>query len=289
MENIDKYIEEVLCFNDSFVECYMRKNGVNSENWDGIYRSEDGNVRYGCYCNNIPTIDAALTQNKGTSTYLNNIINKIFSLNKEDRIIYADIMRDKIEDSYNIWLERDEITMEQDEELEFLHRYISYADKDNPYDLTMLIYGLDMFFCDIKNGFLRFGIDLGGVAAKTGIPTFSEKDTLPESHFAYFEALKSRNEIVRKAPIASTIQRWTIVRTLMECATGWRLTNDENKLLYNKTDIAKFISFLCGGSEDRIRKQLEDDLPTKDIVQMTSYLDKIGLQKISEKIKSDYK
>lgn len=91
----------------------------------------------------------------------------------------------------------------------------------------------------------------------------------------------------KKESNATTAQQWIVIRTLMECATGWRLTNDENKLMYNKTDIAKFISFLCGGSEEVIRKHLEDGLPMKDINEMIPFLNNVGLHKIAEKIKND--
>lgn len=88
---------------------------------------------------------------------------------------------------------------------------------------------------------------------------------------------------------ATLVQQWTIIRNLMECATDWRLTNGENRLMYNKTDVAKFLSFLCGGSEDRIRKHLENDLPAKDVNEIIPYLENIGLHEISNRIKKDSK
>lgn len=88
---------------------------------------------------------------------------------------------------------------------------------------------------------------------------------------------------------ATLLQSWTVIRNLMECAVGWRLTNNDNKLMYNKKDVAKFIAFLCGGSEERIRKHLEDELPAKDVNIILPYLDNIGLQKISDRIKNDEK
>lgn len=93
----------------------------------------------------------------------------------------------------------------------------------------------------------------------------------------------------RKEPKASLSQKWAIIRNLMECAVNWRLVNDDNKLLYSKTDVAKFLSFLCGGSEDRIRKHLEDELPVKEINELIPYLENIGLHKISKRIKEDSK
>lgn len=91
----------------------------------------------------------------------------------------------------------------------------------------------------------------------------------------------------RREPTASFAQQWVIVRNLMECAVGWRLTNDDNKLMYHKKDIAKFLSFLCGGSADRIRKFLECELPAKEANEIIPYLENIGLHKIAERIKKD--
>lgn len=100
----------------------------------------------------------------------------------------------------------------------------------------------------------------------------------------HFQELKeSAND---KMKVATHAQRWAIIRNLMECAVDWRLTTDEDKLMYNKTDIARFLSFLCGGSEDRIRKHLEDELPAKGIKEIIPYLENIGLHEISNRIKS---
>ena len=85
---------------------------------------------------------------------------------------------------------------------------------------------------------------------------------------------------------ATTAQKWAILYNLMNLSTGWRLTDDENKLMYNKTDIAKFISFLCGGSEEFIRKRLEDEISTKEINEIIPILNNIGLNKIAENIKN---
>lgn len=93
----------------------------------------------------------------------------------------------------------------------------------------------------------------------------------------------------RKEPRASLSQKWAIIRNLMECAVDWRLTNDDNKLLYKKTDIANFLSFLCGGAEDRIRKHLEDELPAKEINEIIPYLESVGLHEIANRIKKDLK
>lgn len=91
--------------------------------------------------------------------------------------------------------------------------------------------------------------------------------------------------IVGNAKQATVLQRWLVLRSLMEMAVDWRLTDDDNRLNYNKTDIADFLCFLCGGSAQRTRKMLEEDIPPKDVAGIIPYLDKIGLAKVAEYIK----
>lgn len=91
--------------------------------------------------------------------------------------------------------------------------------------------------------------------------------------------------IVGNAKQATVLQRWLVLRSLMEMAVDWRLTDDDNRLNYNKTDIADFLCFLCGGSAQRTRKMLEEDIPSKDVAGIIPYLDKIGLAKVAEYIK----
>lgn len=72
----------------------------------------------------------------------------------------------------------------------------------------------------------------------------------------------------------------------MECAVDWRLTDDNNNLMYNKTDVARFLSFICGGSEDRIRKRLDEEISSKEMNEIIPYLESIGLHKIAERLKN---
>lgn len=92
-------------------------------------------------------------------------------------------------------------------------------------------------------------------------------------------------ETRKKQAKGSLLQQWVVIRNLMECAVDWRLTDDNNNLMYNKTDVARFLSFICGGSEDRIRKRLDEEISSKEMNEIIPYLESIGLHKIAERLK----
>lgn len=173
------------------------------------------------------------------------------------------------------------------------------------YDLeTKLDYGylllLDLDYLHQGDYSHYFPLHVAGVFKEFGFEI--KQETQGEDDGYHFQGLKFDNyqsnnnteaeakiRINRKEPRASFSQKWVIIRNLMECAVDWRLTTDDNKLLYKKTDIANFLSFLCGGAEDRIRKHLEDELPAKEINEIIPYLENIGLHEISNRIKKDSK
>lgn len=136
------------------------------------------------------------------------------------------------------------------------------------------------FLIKISNIFKYCGISMNELSEEMGY-----KKVTP----IYFEKKDKHSTNNKKRAKATSLQQWAVLRVLMEGAVNWRLTDNNNKLRFDKTKIAEFVSFICGGSPDVIRKQLEKDLPAKDVDEILPYLNNIGLHEIAEKIKDDYK
>lgn len=206
--------------------------------------------------------------------YLCNIQNKLLSLTtKETRVYYSRIISRTINDEY----------------IMFLDWFESSPEDSKPCEAIEI--AINIFIARIIALFQDCDIEL--------IDYLNKQDNISKVNYTELKRFSTQtnsnvyniHSSIRKTNPAKAVlsQQWVIIRNLMECATDWRLTNDENKLMYNKTDIAKFLSFLCGGSEDRIRKQLEEELPAKEINEIIPYLENIGLYKIADRIKKDTK
>lgn len=208
---------------------------------------------------------------------LDGIKNKLLSMPINVRPQYAKFIVDAINNEVSMF----EYTIET----ELDYGYLLSLDLDYLYQLDYS----HSFPLHITGVFEEFGIEIKH--------EIQEKDNSYHFQGLKLENYQSNNNTEvevnilgnRKEPKATLAQQWVIIRNLMECATGWKLTNDSNQLMYNKTDVAKFISFLCGGSEDRIRKHLEDELAAKDVNEILPYLENIGLHEISNRIKKDAK
>lgn len=248
-----------------------------------------------------------------TRRYLDNITNKLFSINKEDRLIYLNLILSEIDRQMSVPMyeekEIEELTVyERKNNLGFVIQspffeegskpvktkriYYLYENEGQYIDIGGIIADLEYFIAMVFSVFQEFGFNIKEIIdARTDLDYDYENilchaDVIKKSCIRNGKFIRGFRIIPPKATLG---QQWIIIRNLMECATGWKLTNDSNQLMYSKKDIAKFISFLCGGSEDRIRKHLEDELIAKDINEIIPYLENIGLHEISNRIKKDAK
>lgn len=206
------------------------------------------------------------------------ISNKLLLLPVENQKLYANILLQEINDQildHQSSLEDFEISRSPDNEPSIDEEYIAY----NNFRIDLYV-----FVSRINNLFQLCGIDL--IKQTQDLNCNAVKKYIDKNNLIDLEIYNNQK---KKCIKATMLQSWTVIRNLMECAVGWRLTNNDNKLMYNKKDVAKFIAFLCGGSEERIRKHLEDELPAKEMRTILPYLDNIGLQKVSERIKNDVK
>lgn len=208
----------------------------------------------------------------------------LYSLSKDDRYIFTKRL-----------LERFNILLDNDCNFNFIGIFPSYMtiaytqkeDRNRIWEYARIPFKIIQIVKNILSSIIEllgdFNIDITNVLNEMEIPNI-DKFLLKEDSLPILI-----EESPKKAPKATLAQQWAMVRNLMECAVNWRLTNDANQLMYNKTDVAKFLAFLCGGSEDRIRKHLEDELAAKDVNEILPYLENIGLHEISNRIKKDAK
>lgn len=177
---------------------------------------------------------------------------------------------------------------------------------ENELDYDFLYHTLDLDYLFQRDYSERFPNAIIDLFKNFGIKIKNHIYNYEEFHYAFeglslLESKTQSNDIENDTvplptivpnivpPKSTFAQRWIIIRSMMECAVDWRLTDDENRLLHNKKDIADFMSFLAGGSSDRNRKCLENDIDPKAVNEIIPYLEKIGLQKIANRIKNSIK
>lgn len=215
---------------------------------------------------------------------LDGIRNKLLSMPKESIHLYAKFIVEAVNKEVSMF----EYALENELDYDFLYHNL---DLDYLYQRDYSEY----FPYSIIDLFKNFGIKI-----EKRIYNYEDYhynfeglillDNKAQSNEIKNDAVPSPTIVPNIVPPKSTFaQRWIIIRSLMECAVDWRLTDDENRLLHNKKDIADFMSFLAGGSSDRNRKCLENDIDPKAVNEIIPYLEKIGLQKIATIIRNSIK
>ena len=213
--------------------------------------------------------------------YVEKIANKLFSMCKEDREIYVKLIVSLIDNYHLICYDRIElITYEisdafTNERIECKGNvYIETFNKDD-FDISCVVNDIDFFIESLFCLFLDFGIDVHSIIdkSKEKAPLYNEYERMKEICEKAAESyIFSRSGKVRKkVALANTTQQVDVIRTFIKSA-GVEYNND--------TALAKFISWLCGGTEDSVRKN--------GIVPNTGYGNENELKKQFASIGIDY-
>lgn len=248
---------------------------------------------------------------------LDGIRNKLLTLPKDNIIHYARFIAETVNEEIDLF----DYYLNEDLDFDFLHNtldldYLYQHDYTRHYQSCIASlferFGVNMYIADLYEDipFNNANLDFPPDETTPNIPFDEASHEIPLDETGFDGAVSEskvwweRNPYIldikdmaveRPKPInardrkeiATVAQKWSIIRGLMECAVDWRLTDDENRLNYNKTDISRLIAFLCGGSEEFIRKHLEDEVSVKDVNAIFPYLQSVGLHKIAERINQD--
>lgn len=213
--------------------------------------------------------------------YVEKVANKLFSMCKEDRPIYAKLMIECINIYYGICYDSVEMvttdvinkkTGKSRKEKEYVYIYEFKGEK---FDMSAAMSDIDDFVEAVFGLFLDFGVDVYSIIKKIEEKA-ARSDCYDELEdilaFAANGPVFNLNKGIRKKlPRAKTTEQVDVIRTFIKSA-GVKYKDD--------TALAEFISWLCGGTEDSVRKN--------GIVPNTGYGNEKELKKQFANIGIDY-
>ena len=187
--------------------------------------------------------------------YIENIANKLFAMNKEDRPIYAKLVIECLDSWYSAFDSYEEVKIGEDvicPEDETCQRtctiYIQERDGIK-YDMSCVASDISFFVYGVLGLLLDFGIDtkalIDALKGQCKYNSYEELEQINNNAINNPGVDLRFKRISKKPPKAKTTEQVDVIRTFIKSA-GVEYNND--------TALAKFISWLCGGTEDSIRK-----------------------------------
>jgi len=213
--------------------------------------------------------------------YVEKVANKLFSMCKEDRPIYAKLMIECINIHYGICYDSVEMVMtdvinkKTGKSRKNKENVYIYEFKGEKFDMSATMSDIDSFVKAVFGLFLDFGVDVHSIIKKleekaARSDCYDELEVMLD--FTADGSVFNLNKGIRKKlPRAKTTEQVDVIRTFIKSA-GIKYKDD--------TALAEFISWLCGGTGDSVRKN--------GIVPNTGYGNEKELKKQFASIGIDY-